>query len=116
MIRSIVPGSRLRNRTGWVVGGVFGSARAALHPFGDDPCDRGSRLVGQLGRTQLVGAQQVGHDRQDPLHQRAAAHAHPGELMHECRSTDDLGEQTADLEIQPVLVIEQLRVALKGDG
>ena len=31
--------------------------------------------VGGLGRAQLVGAEQVGHDPQHPLHQAAAAHA-----------------------------------------
>ena len=48
----------------------------ALRPLpGDQAGDGGHGPIGRLGRTELVGAKQVGHDAQHPLHQAAAAHA-----------------------------------------
>ena len=75
--------------------------------------DRGGGLVGGFGRAELVGAQEVGHDPQHPLHQRAAVHAGPGELAHQRRAADHPGEQPGHLEVLAVLVVEQLRVALQ---
>ena len=65
------------------------------------PCRR-------LGRAELVGAQQVGHDPQHPLHERAALHADPGQLPHQRRAPDDLGEQPGHLEVLAVLGVEAL--------
>ena len=62
-------------------------------------------LVGGLGGADLVGAQEVGHDPQHPLHQRAAVHAGPGQLPHQGRAADHPGEQAGHLEVLPVLVL-----------
>ena len=40
-------------------------------------------------------------------------HADPGELAHERGLADHLGEQPGHLEVEPVLVVEQLRVPLQ---
>ena len=72
-------------------------------------------LVGQLGRAQLVGPEQVGHDPQHPLHQRPALHPHPGELAHERRAADHVGEQAGDLEVLAVLGFEALLVLLQHE-
>src|SRR2546430_9795305 len=84
-----------------------------LGRYGDE---RGERLVRRLGRTELVGTEQVGHDPQHPFHERAGAHADPGELAHHGRVPDRLHERASDLEVEAVQLLEPLRVALEGEA
>ena len=48
--------------------------------FRNGPGQRRRGAVDGLGRTDLVGAEEVRHDPQHPFHERARVHAHPGQL------------------------------------
>src|SRR5437016_1244323 len=48
--------------------------------LGRDGDKRGDRLVRGLGRTELVGTEQVGHDPQHPFHERAGVHDVSGRM------------------------------------
>ena len=63
-------------------GGSVGRRKAMNRElnYGDQTIEAATAAVRGLGRTELVGSHQVGHDPQHPLHQGAAPHADPGEL------------------------------------
>ena len=76
----------------------------------------GDGPVGGLGGAELVGAEQVGHDPQHPLHERLRLHADAGELLHEGGLADDDGEGAGHPEVEAVLLLEQVGVAGQRHG
>ena len=76
--------------------------------------DGGDGLVGGFGRAELVGAQQVRHDAEHPLHQGLALHADTGELLHQLRLADHVGEGRGDAEVQPVLRLQEVAERASG--
>ena len=54
----------------------------------------------RLGHAELVGAQEVGHDAQHPVHERARPHPDARPLPQERGLTDPRGEEAGRLEVQ----------------
>ena len=70
-------------------------------------------LVRDLGTAPLVGPHEVGHDPQHPLHQRAGPEPDPGQLAHHGGVADGPDERPGHLVVEPVDLLESLRVALE---
>ena len=68
-----------------------------------------------LGRADLVGPQQVGHDPQHPLHEGAALHPDPGQLAHHRRVADGPHEHARHLEVEAVDLLEAGVVGLQRE-
>ena len=62
----------------WIFWKVVPSLRGER--LGDDPGELGDGPVDGLGGAELVVPQEVGHDAQDPLHERAGLHPDTGQL------------------------------------
>ncbi len=100
-----VPPSTARAGRAGLLGQAPSGARRAI---------RASGPVGGLGRSGLVRPQQVGHDPQDPAHQRLGVHAGPHAQPHELGPADHADERPGHPVVEAVGLLEPGLVTIRA--
>ena len=81
---------------------------------GDQPGHQGQSPVGGFGRSRLVGSEEVGHDPEEPAHDRFGVHAGADAQLHELGPADHPDEGPGHPVVEAVSVLEPVLVALES--